>query len=220
MFRCYYAPGKGCLPSQNGTFACCGDGHDVAGRSFGCPLSDDAPSEAVSYRLRYTLSYTEYLAVKPAEIGVLTTPECATFYQVLRDDANPEHLTSTTFKAPHDLEILVAIGHQHVGALNISLFVNDALACASYPRYGTQVDVPGDERGYLVEMSTCFKKDEASSLIIKKHDIVRLDSWYWVSDDPRIAPLPGGTHLNVMGYMYIVFATDNDRAIGNVWRLL
>lgn len=216
MFRCYYAPGKGCLPAENGTFACCGQS---ARGSVGCPVRDDAPSDAASYRLQYTLSYT-YFAVKPVEIGILTTPNCSTFYQVLRDDANPEHLTSTTFVAPHGFEILVAIGHQHVGALNISLFVNDVLVCASYPRYGTQLDVPGDELGYLVEMSTCFKKDDNSSLIIKKHDVVRLDSWYWVSDDPRIAPLPGGTHLNVMGYMYIAYASDSGSADGDTWNVL
>ncbi len=99
-----------------------------------------------------------------------------------------------------------AVGHQHVGAINISLFVNDKFVCASHPTYGRTPGKAGDEQGYLVAMSACLDKSAkgGTSLTVAKGDKVRLDSWYWVGrDDPRIYPLPGGTHLNVMGYMYV-----------------
>mmetsp|Transcript_22325 Transcript_22325/g.27722 ORF Transcript_22325/g.27722 Transcript_22325/m.27722 type:complete len:106 (-) Transcript_22325:114-431(-) len=51
------------------------------------------------------------------------------------------------------------------------------------------------------------------SFFLHKDDYVRLDSWYFVgSDDPRIAPLPGGGHLNVMGYMYTVFTVEEEHS--------
>lgn len=207
--ECYYAPGKGCLPRENGTFSCCGDRDHAA--HYGCQASDSAPTESETYRLRYTLDYADHDAVAEARVGVITTPHCETFYQVYGNESSPEQLSSASFRSPFDLEVLVALGHQHVGAINISLFVNDVFVCASYPTYGTEDDVAGNERGYLVQMSTCFEKDGNLRLVIRKHDTVRLDSWYWASaDDPRIAPIPGGTHLNVMGYMYVIFSAEVD----------
>ena len=91
-----------------------------------------------------------------------------------------------------------------MGAINISLFVKDKFVCASHPQYGQTPGKAGDEQGYVVAMSPCVDKSTTGSLQIAKGDKVRLDSWYWVGrDDPRIYPLPGGTHLNVMGYMYV-----------------
>ncbi|KAJ8598791.1 hypothetical protein CTAYLR_010188 [Chrysophaeum taylorii] len=204
--ECYYAPGKGCLPRQNGTFSCCGDTSMAPGH---CPLADDAPSVPAIYRLRYTVNYTDYAAVEPARVGVWTTPDCATYYQVLHNETHPEQLSSTSFTPPFDMEILLAIGHQHVGAINISLFVNDVFVCASYPTYGTDPNnTAGNEQGYLVKISYCYDKDDSPApLVVRRNDTVRLDSWYWTSDDdPRIAPLPGGTHLNVMGYMFVLYS--------------
>jgi hypothetical protein len=103
---------------------------------------------------------------------------------------------------------MLAIGHQHVGGLNISMFHNDKFLCASHGRYGTEEGVPGNEKGYLVQMSDCYNADEngGRGYALKKGDKVRLDSWYWVgSNDPRLANNRGGTHLNVMGYMYTAY---------------
>lgn len=242
--ECYYAPGKGCHPADNGTFTCCGDyggkngliplshfrddmnfpnmpklpqpldkiQEKLADRSFyyKCPIQDDAPKAAIHYKLRYTVNYTDYFAVKPSKIGVWTTPSCETFYDVQENNDEPESLSSTEFVVPYDMEILTMIGHQHTGALNISLFVNDEFVCDSHPAYGNRDGIPGDEQGYLISMSTCFLKDDdpaMPSLVLKKGDTVRLDSWYWVGTvDSRIHPHPGGSHLNVMGYMYTIFA--------------
>lgn len=205
--ECYYAPGKGCLREQNGTFDCCGDTDLHAEPYNRCPVAADAPNASVSYQLRYTVNTTAVGDVKPARVGVLTTPDCNTYYAVEGNDDEPEQLSSTEFTVPKDSEILTAIGHQHVGALNVSMFLNGDFVCASYPKYGSTFGVPGDELGYLVEISYCFEKDDADQpLIVRQGDTLRIDSWYYAgSDDPRIAPLPGGTHLNVMGYMYMVY---------------
>merc|ERR1712238_282163 len=137
-----------------------------------------------------------------------TTPNCQTFYSVIQNDEQPETVASTTFTVPTTAELMLLIGHQHVGGRNISLYHNDKFLCASYARYGTEEGVPGNEKGYLVQMSTCYSADEngGRGYLVKKGDKLRLDSWYWVgTDDEKLAPNPGGTHLNVMGYMYAAY---------------
>lgn len=205
--ECYYAPNKGaeCTPERNGTFQCCGDA--CYSGDCTCPVKAGTQMVPKTYYLRMVVSYTKDLgAITPVGIGVYTVPNCASFYGVQRNDANPYTVASTSWTVKADGVILQAVGHQHVGAVNISLFLNDGLVCASYPRYGSAEGVAGDEKGYIVEMTECFNKDRGQTLSFKAGDEVRVDSWYFVgSDDPRIAPHPGGTHLNVMGYMYMSY---------------
>jgi len=207
--ECYYADTKGpeCTRDQNGTFMCCGDG--CPDHTCFCPTKADADMTKTStFMLRYQVNYTYDLdQITPLDIGILTAPDCQLFYSVLENNEEPETVTSQTFTAPKDIEAVYAVGHQHVGAINISMFVNDEFVCASYPRYGQTPDKAGDELGFVVEMSTCLDKDgPAGSYSVKKGDQVRIDSWYWVgSNDTRIYPHPGGTHLNVMAYMYLAF---------------
>ena len=44
--------------------------------------------------------------------GVQTTPDCKLSYNVLRDDTHPETLSSTSFSAPFDFNVVLAKGHQ------------------------------------------------------------------------------------------------------------
>merc|ERR550514_487561 len=213
--ECYYAPNKedGCTVEKNGTFQCCGD--KCYDGSCSCPAVADLP--ASPYYLQYTVNYVkpaEASQLKDVRAGVWTTPNCAAYYNVLRNDAQPESLSSTEFTIPHDGEVIHAVGHQHTGAINISMWLNDEFVCASYPRYGTEADVAGNELGHLVAMSTCLDKDTSGKTMkTKKGDKVRIDSYYWVgSQDPRLGPSPAGTHLNVMAYMYTVFDIDASRA--------
>ena len=209
--ECYYAPGKGkeCTPTRNGTFECCGD--RCYDGSCSCPTTVAAHLlPATTFYLRYSVWYVEpeqASMLKDVRIGVWTTPNCAAFYQVLRNDKKPEQLSRTSFTIPHAGTIIHAVGHQHTGAINISMWHNDRFVCASYPSYGNQTDVPGNERGHLVKMSTCMDKDTSGYVVnTKKGDTIRLDAYYWVGgEDRRIAPSPAGTHLNVMSYMYVVF---------------
>ena len=206
--ECYYAPGKGaeCTPAQNGTFQCCGD--RCYDGSCSCPTVADAPTEEVPYYLQYTVDYVlpagGAKTLKDVRVGVWTTPNCAAFYNVLANDAEPESYSTTTFTIPHDGDVIHATGHLHTGAINVSLWHNSKFVCASYPSYGTEVDVAGNERGHLVKMTNCLDKDTDGALTLKKGDTVRIDAYYEVgAEDPRIAPSPAGTHLNVMAYMYV-----------------
>lgn len=217
--ECYYAPGKGaeCTLAKNGTFDCCGD--KCYDGSCSCPTVAGAPTVETPYYLQYTVDYVLPGAaakkLKDVRVGVWTTPNCAAYYSVVEDTRNPESSSSSTFTIPHSAEMVHATGHLHTGAINISLWHNGALVCTSYPTYGTQVDVAGNERGHLVAMSTCLDKDDPSTgaLALRKGDTVRLDAHYYVgSQDARIAPSPGGTHLNVMAYMYVVFDLPADQA--------
>ena len=45
----------------------------------------------------------------------------------------PEQLSRTSFTIPHAGTIIHAVGHQHTGAINISMWHNDRFVCASYP---------------------------------------------------------------------------------------
>jgi hypothetical protein len=123
--ECYYAPGKGkqCTPNKNGTFQCCGD--RCFDGSCSCPITADAHLlPASTYYLRYTVSWVapaEAKQLKDVRVGVWTTPNCAAFYSVQRNDAQPEHLSRTSFTIPHEGTIIHAVGHQHTGAINISM---------------------------------------------------------------------------------------------------
>jgi hypothetical protein len=217
--ECYYAPGKGskCNVDQNGTFDCCGENCYGGSDSCKCPTKAGASTEPKVFYLRYTLSFTRDLAsIKPMQLGVFTTPDCRAFYPVLRNDTHPENLASTEWSQPFDATILLALGHQHTGALNISLFVNDKLVCASYPSYGTEPGVAGNEKGYLVKMSQCVNQTNyPDGLKLTKGDKIRLDSWYYVGSDDKRIGYSDGTHLNVMGYMYTAFVQDTSNTRGN-----
>lgn len=154
--ECYYAPGKGCTPEQNGSFFCCGEG-DFAGVTS-CPTAANAPP-ARDYVLRYTVRYTRSLdALTPLQIGTITAPACLPYYEVHRNESHPEHRVDNSMRIPASagpIDVRFAAGHLHTGGINISIVVNGRVACTSYPRYGTQPGVAGDEKGYLVQMSHC-----------------------------------------------------------------
>ena len=82
------------------------------------------------------------------------------------NNESPERVDSYTYTSPAAAEIVFAIGHQHVGAINISLFVDDVFVCASVPTYGQTPGKAGDEHGYLVAMSTCVDKDAGACLCV------------------------------------------------------
>lgn len=197
-------------------FDCCGErchGLFKQVATCKCPVRPDSTTPAADFYLRYKVNLTRDVAsIQPANTGVITTPECDTFYNVLRDNKNKETVSSTEFTLPSNMQVHLAIGHQHTGALNISLFVNNAFLCASFPRHGVTLGVPGDEKGYLVAMTRCY--DQAitgTPLQLNKGDRVRLDSWYYVGDDDsRLWPGASGTHLNVMGYMFIAYTGNLD----------
>lgn len=204
--ECYYAPGKGdqCTARTNGTFACCGE-DDYYGVSS-CPTSSSGPHPPErSYHLRYRVSYTRNVsAIIPVSVGILSAPNCAIFYGVYRNDEQPVDTKTYEMTIPTDVTVPFAVGHMHTGALNVTLSVNDKLICTSVPTYGTEEGVAGNEKGYLVKVSHCI--DEGTGpLILRKGDRLSIAANYYVgSYDSRLL-YSDGTHLNVMGYMYVAY---------------
>ena len=209
--ECYYAPGKGaaCTPAMNGTFQCCGD--RCFDGSCKCPTKAGTKLVPTDFYLSYTVTFTRNISmIKPVGVGVYTTPNCQLYYAVLRNDDEPINISRTTFTVPADVEVLLAIGHQHVGAINTSLIHNGKTVCTSFPTYGTETGVAGDEKGYLVKMSPCFQKGQqgAAPLKFKKGDTVTVEGLYYVGSDDNRLLFSDGTHLNVMTYMYIAYSLD------------
>merc|ERR1712159_938107 len=166
-------------------FACCGETCFLGDTRCRCPTVASAPKTTKDYFLRYSLRYTtEVDKIKPVIIGVIATPDRSLYYDVLRNDTHPEQVSRTDFPVEHDPKIMLALGHQHTGALNISLFYNGNHVCTSYPTYGTQKDVVGNELGHLVAMSPCIDAQQrantsAPALTVKKGDTLSLESWYY-----------------------------------------
>ena len=111
--ECYYAVGKGkqCTLAQNGTFFCCGD--RCYDGSCGCPTKVGTKMVPVDFYLEYTVRYTRNVSmIKPVSVGVITTPNCEVFYNVLRNDDTPLTYSTTTFTNPAETSLYLAIGHQ------------------------------------------------------------------------------------------------------------
>jgi len=219
--ECFYAPGKGdaCNRQSNGTFQCCGDScatGKTGKQSCKCPTAKGVSTERKGYKLKYTLNYTTGCDLEPVDIGVLAAPDCAAFYHVQRNNAEPVTVASAELSIDGVYDVVAATGHQHVGAVNLSVSVNGRLVCASYPTYGNQKGVAGDELGYLTHMSQCIGTAADAytegPLQLSKGDKLRVDGYYFVGDnDERIAPYKGGTHLNVMSYLYTAFAARGSK---------
>ena len=64
----------------------------------------------------------------------------------LRNDVEPHHHVSYALSIPARVTALFAVGHLHVGGLNISLSVNGERVCTSHPTYGTEEGVAGNEK--------------------------------------------------------------------------
>jgi hypothetical protein len=213
--ECHYHPSKGifCNPETNGTLACCGGWSNLnclKGYCF-CPLKPGTPLVSRNYVLKYTLNYTRDLdAITPIEPAIFATPNRKE-YNVYENNKERETLSTTTYDIKSDAEVIGAVMHLHNGGINFSYFVNDERICTSYAVYGSKAEEPGNELGHLVKMSSCNTYDAhgRKGVKMKAGDKLRLDAWYWVgSEDKRIAPFPGGTHLGVMAYLSLYYKVD------------
>jgi len=102
----------------------------------------------------------------------------------------PRLVPAARSRRPARASVLFTVGHFHTGGVNISRSVNDRHVCTSYPTYGTQPGVAGDEQGYLVRMSHCL--DAASgALELKKGDRLTVDAFYYASaEETRACSTP------------------------------
>jgi hypothetical protein len=105
---------------------------------------------------------------------VLDATKCRIEYDVpqctLPSSLDCHHIINRTYVAHKDLNVVFAVGHQHVGGEVISLLVNGNTLCDSTPYYGV-----GSESGFLVKISSCtFQKP----FLVKKGDRVTVVSKY------------------------------------------
>ena len=109
-----------------------------------------------------------------------------------------------SWTSPYDGDIIYGIGHQHIGALNISLYIDNDLKCTNVPKYGTQPGIAGNEKGYVVAIPPCEFKN--NKLHVKKGQKLTVTSLYNVdpNDDRGIGP--GGSHGGVMSLFYLGIA--------------
>lgn len=124
---------------------------------------------------------------------------------------------SHPFRLPPDAayEVRWMVGHQHVGGRNIRFInstagANSAVLCESTPTYGTQAGVPGDERGFIVDMSRC---EFNPPLLLRGGESYVLRSEYGadaVDFAPAAFPPP---YEGVMGYMTLQFTVPVDAEI-------
>ena len=209
--ECYYAPFKGaaCTPARNGTFACCGERDPQGTMKCATALFPPPPR---AYRLRYTFNFTTAVAaLTPVQIGTMSAPDCATFYAVERNESAPVHRASYELRVPARASVLFAVGHLHVGGLNLSLSLNGRHVCTSVPTYGTTPDAPGDELGYLVRMSPCIDANASgAALQLAKGDVLRIEGRYYRGRDDARVLYSDGTHLNVMSYLYTMYYRPAD----------
>ena len=201
--ECVYTPEKGCAKEQSGKFACCGDG------SY-CQLTKDGNrSETKTYFLQYSVTWVDvYANLIPLEIMVLDASGCEIEYNIEASNTAPVHTTTFSWTSKHTGEIVYGTGHQHIGALNISLFLDGQCVCTNVPKYGNGTTA-GNEKGYVVQIDTC--DFENNSVLVRAGQTVSVTSLYDVSpNDQRGLPHGGGAHGGVMSLFYLGVAMKHD----------
>jgi hypothetical protein len=212
--------GPECLPGLEhtgcGILACCFDGTR-------CPVNDRSDKTKKQYHLQYNVTWTtEVEKVKPVNIKVLDGFACEICSTV---EANhpPKGTKCDDKYCVSDVEqkadmsgtILWAYTHQHIGAINSTLFVNGKEICTSTPIHGTDPsNAPGNELGWIVGFDMCIdtpKRGMSDALHVNKGDVMRIVSWYSVDTaDNTALPIPGGSsHLGAMNLHYFVINPDD-----------
>jgi len=189
--ECWPDTGKSCSTAG---FDCCQDG------SY-CPV-DGSVTGTRDYYFQYKVEYTTSItSLAEVHAIVLDASNCQVETNIKQNDLDPWSVTEYSWKSPVTANVVLAIGHLHNGAKNVTLYVNDKEMCTTTPRYGTEVGVAGNEKGYLVEAPGCV---DAGA--VKAGDKITVRSHYWVRSgtDPTGSGLPGGFHGGVMSYFYLV----------------
>jgi len=214
--ECWYAPNKHCLANETGTFNCCLRYNtpwykNKAGEGPGCPIQDAFKHDRKTYHLAYTVDYTKEVdKIKPVHVYVLDASACKIDYNVYANEKNPIKITELSWKANATGKVVFTAGHVHNAGINITLYHNHVPVCNSYPTYGTEEGVAGNEAGYLVAMTKCGIEN---AFEMKIGDILTVRSHYWVGHgkDPTGSMLPGGMHGGVMSIFYVVFEVSTIR---------
>lgn len=215
--ECGWAPGRAveCTKALDGNFACCFT-------KSRCP-HNDVIKDTKTYKLQYDIEYTEDLStLKPLRGVVLDVSGGAIEWNIdqnVKNRANTE-CDDTTCVTKDSWTVgeqkgfgngicagrmLWSYTHQHLGAVNSTMFLNGEPYCTSYPIHGTNAsNPPGNEKGFVVKFTNCVDRDGLGNDVQLKHgDDLRVEAWYDV--DPKSTatlPFPGGKHGGVMDLFF------------------
>lgn len=96
--------------------------------------------------------------------------------------------------------------HQHLGAINATMFINGKAHCSSYPIFGTDpTNPPGNEKGYIIAFDNCIDGAAGNSVRLNKGDVVTVTGLYDVG--PEVT-WTGGKHGGVMGLFFAYMECD------------
>lgn len=180
-------------PGYAGGLRCCYDGTRCGAAA--------AEGAARTVFLRYTVMWRDWspAAVLPVRIYIFDVAGCGVEYDVEEQcsgGAGGEcvHVKTATQALPRGGDVVFGVAHQHAGGAGASLHDADGrLLCESAATYGGGREA-GDEKGYIVGMSTCYPRPGA--VTVRDGEPLTVVSRY--SSDRR--------HTGVMGLFYILVA--------------
>lgn len=201
-----------------------------------CPVNHPEDKSTKSYHLTYEVQWTRDLtAVKPLWGGVLDISNGDIEWNVgpnlnIRKKNGGTICTDTMCNTTYTTKVggsvlnagfgaLICPGemlwsylHQHIGAINGTMFVNGKPICTSYPIHGTDPNnTPGNELGYIVSFHTCIDNDArpGTSVRLEKDDVITVEGLYDVDVASKTTlPIPGGKHGGVMGLYFFSMLCD------------
>ncbi|ESW19465.1 hypothetical protein PHAVU_006G127300 [Phaseolus vulgaris] len=194
-------------PSYKGGLACCPDNSQ-------CRLEKGFKGPKRSLYMRYTVKWINWdNHVVPLKIYMLDvtdvlkvskgmSPEhtCKIEYQVescskgYNSSSDCIDVRKTSLSMQTGGYVIYSVGHVHAAATASTLFAQDGgVICSSIPKYGNGNEA-GNEKGYIVGMSTCYPKP--GTIKIKDGETITLEIKYNNSQ----------MHSGVMGLFYILVA--------------
>jgi hypothetical protein len=123
-----------CLPGMVGSFACCFDG----GR---CHTNNPQNKTKTTYYLQYDVYWTTDLTmVKPLQYGVVDSWTCGSYGNIKPNMQKKHHtcddkvcISGVERTFDKDGTLIWAYMHQHIGAINSSMYLNGEHMCDSIP---------------------------------------------------------------------------------------
>ncbi|XP_020220155.1 uncharacterized protein LOC109803116 [Cajanus cajan] len=198
--------GKPLSPYYRGGLDCCPDNSQ-------CRLKKGFKGPKRSFYLKYTVKWVNWdKYVVPLKIYIIDvtdvlnkskgmSPEhtCKVEYEV--EPCNKGYNSSacidvkrTSLPMKTGGYVIYGVGHQHAGAIGSTLYGQDGkVICSSIAKYGNGTEA-GNEKGYVVGMSTCYPKP--GTVKIRDGETLTLEVIY--NSNER--------HTGVMGLFYFLVA--------------
>jgi len=190
-----------------GGLTCCKDGTRC--RTKSSAAADDAPGKAVSYRLRYNISWREDIkSVAPVSIFVMDVTgdwshkdkhACMIEYDVPRANVTgiEVYVRNASFYFPYDGRVVHAVAHLHSGATHaiVRRASTGEIVCRSDAVYGNGTEA-GNEKGYVVGITQCPQGWEG-----KKGEEFHMRVFYDTTGG--LTTRPDASHVGVMGYVWM-----------------